>query len=259
MPLKNTTFSIKEGLAAYVQAFSLIKKLNLWWYFILAGIISLLVAILLGLSVYNLADDLGGVLSSFWKWELGKTLVAKIADIFSGLVLFFIGLVLYKHLVMALLAPIMGFVSEATEKHLKGDFFQEPFTIKKTGYLLFRSLRLNGRNLVKELAFVVLLSFLALLPFVGIFFTIMIFFVQAYYAGFGNLDYTLERHLSYKESLWFVQKNRFMSIVIGSIFLLILMVPILGAVVAFPLSTVAATIASLKGLERIDSQRNKIT
>jgi len=73
---------------------------------------------------------------------------------------------------------------------------------------LIRGIRVNGRNLLMELVITIPILLLKFIPVVNIFSTILLFTVQAYYAGFGNMDYTLERHYQYKESVQFVRKNR---------------------------------------------------
>jgi CysZ protein len=72
--------------------------------------------------------------------------------------------------------------------------------------------------------------------------------VQAFYAGFGNMDYTLERHFSYKESIEFVKKRKGIAIGNGIVFMLILLIPVVGILIVLPLSIVAATIETLKAL-----------
>jgi CysZ protein len=65
--------------------------------------------------------------------------------------------------------------------------------------------------------------------------------IQAYYAGFGTMDYTLERHYNYKNSIRFVQKHRGIAIGNGLGFMLLLLIPVIGIIIVFPLSVVAAT------------------
>ena len=70
----------------------------------------------------------------------------------------------------------------------------------------------------------------------------MLFIVQAYYAGFGNMDYTLERHFAYRESIQFVRRNRNIAIGNGIVFMLFLLIPVIGIIIVLPLSVTAASI-----------------
>ena len=73
--------------------------------------------------------------------------------------------------------------------------------------------------------------------------------MQAYYAGFGNMDYTLERHFKYKESISFVKKNKGTAIGNGLIFMLFLLVPVIGVILVLPLSVTAATTETIKNIQ----------
>ena len=54
---------------------------------------------------------------------------------------------------------------------------------------------------------------LSIIPVIGIFFyCIIISLCKHIYAGFGNMDYTLERHFKYKESIQFVKNNKGLAI-----------------------------------------------
>lgn len=75
--------------------------------------------------------------------------------------------------------------------------------------------------------------------------TVALFLVQAYYAGFGNMDFTLERHYQYKESIQFVKRNKGVAIGNGLVFILFLLVPFIGALLVLPLSVTAATLTTL--------------
>jgi CysZ protein len=73
--------------------------------------------------------------------------------------------------------------------------------------------------------------------------------VQAYYAGFGNMDYTLERHYKYKDSLQFVRKHRGLAIGNGIVFILFLLIPVIGVILVLPLSVTAASTRTVQALK----------
>ena len=90
---------------------------------------------------------------------------------------------------------------------------------------------------------------LGLIPAIGIFSTVLLFLMQAYFAGFGNMDYTLERHFNYKDSVKFVRKNRGMATGNGIVFMLFLFIPVVGAILVLPFSVTAATIETIKKIQ----------
>ena len=53
------------------------------------------------------------------------------------------------------------------------------------------------------------------------------------------MDYTLERHLPYKESVDFIQKRRGFAIGNGIVFMLCLLIPFIGIIIVLPLSVTA--------------------
>jgi CysZ protein len=80
----------------------------------------------------------------------------------------------------------------------------------------------------------------------------LLFLTQAYYAGFGNMDYTLERHFKYRESIDFVRRYRGVAIGNGIVFMLLLLIPIFGIILVLPLSVTAA---SLKTVQVINAEK----
>ncbi len=70
--------------------------------------------------------------------------------------------------------------------------------------------------------------------------------MQAYFAGFGNMDYTLERHFSYQKSIQFVKENKGIAIGNGLVFMLFLLIPFVGIIFIIPFSVTSATIATVK-------------
>jgi CysZ protein len=232
--------NIVNGIQAYFGAFGLISKLKLWKYFAVPMIISVVTAVVIGLSAYGFSDNLGAYLLNIWPWEYGLSVVEKILTIFSGLIIIVLGLIVYKHIILALSAPFMSPVSEIIESHLTNTAVHSH---RNTSFnsQLWRGIRLNVRNLFMELALTIPILLLGLLPVIGIFSTVLLFLVQAYYAGFGNMDYTLERHFNYKDSLNFVRKHRGIAIGNGIVFMLFLLIPVIGIILVLPLSVTAAS------------------
>ncbi|WP_028889356.1 EI24 domain-containing protein [Tenacibaculum ovolyticum] len=240
--------NIIKGVKAYFGAFQLISKLKLWKYFIIPITISVLTSTLIIILAYSLSDNVGHYVSSFWKWEFGKSAFEMVSTFFSGLLIVVIGLVLYKHIVMALSAPFMSPVSEKIEAHLREGNHEH----RKTSFneQLIRGIRINVRNLLRELFLTIPILLIGIIPVIGILSTVLLFLMQAYYAGFGNMDYTLERHFKYKESIQFVKNNKGLAIGNGIVFMLFLLIPIIGVILVLPLSVTAATTETIKNIKR---------
>ena len=240
--------NIFNGIKAYAGAFELISNLKLWKYFVIPMLISVITAIAIGLSAYGFSDNIGQFISRIWVWEWGKETFTTISEIFGGLIIILLGLVLYKHIIMALSAPFMSPVSEKIEAHLLGEDSQLIHKHRNTSFQeqLWRGIRINLRNLLMELWLTVIILIISLIPVIGWFTSLLLFFIQAYYAGFGNMDYTLERHFKYKESLTFVRKNRGIAIGNGIIFMLFLLIPVIGVILVLPLSVTAASTETVK-------------
>ncbi|WNH13912.1 EI24 domain-containing protein [Thalassobellus suaedae] len=240
--------NIISGIKAYFGAFSLISKLKLWKYFVIPMIISFVTALFIGISAYGLSDNIGSFISKAWIWDWGKDTFTTISSFIGGLIIIVIGLILFKHVIMALSAPFMSPVSEKIETHLTG-ITNHNHRNTSFSQQLWRGIRINGRNLIMELLLTIPILLLKFIPIINIFSTILLFLLQAYYAGFGNMDYTLERHYQYKKSLQFVSKHRGLAIGNGIVFILFLLIPVIGVILVLPLSVTAATLKTVDALQ----------
>ena len=251
--LKNIITAIK----AYAGAFELISKLKLWRYFVIPILISIVTAISIGLLSFVFSDDIGQFISRIWVWEWGKETFTTISEIFGGIIIIVLGLVLYKHIIMALSAPFMSPVSEKIEIHLLGEESKLSDQHRNTSFRqqLWRGIRINVRNLLMELWLTIIILIISLIPVIGWFTSLILFFIQAYYAGFGNMDYTLERHFKYKESVSFVRKHRGIAIGNGIVFMLFLLIPVIGVILVLPLSVTAASTETIKLLNAQNHQK----
>ncbi len=241
--------NILRGIKAYAKALPLISTLKLWKYFAIPILISLVIAVVIGALAYNLSDNIGFYISKIWRWQWGKETFTAISNFLGGAIIIVFGFMLYKHIVMALSAPFMSPVSEKIEAYLTN---KEVHSYRNTSFTqqLWRGIRINIRNLVKEILFTIPILLLGFIPVIGIISTVLLFLIQAYYAGFGNMDYTLERHFDYKESISFVKKNKGLAIGNGIVFMLFLLIPVLGVLLVLPFSVTAATTKTVALLKK---------
>jgi CysZ protein len=236
--------NIFRGLHVYTGAYGLISKLKLWKYFVIPVIISVVVFAMIFVSAYGLSDNLGEWIAGIWVWETGKATFTAISTFFSGIVIFAIGLILYKHIIMALSSPFMSPVSEKIEGYFTGKPAKN-YVSTNFSKQLVRGIRIGMRNLFKELTLTLPILILKFIPVVNIFSTVLLFLVQSYYAGFANMDYTLERHFKYKESVAFIRQHRGLAIGNGIGFLLLLLIPVIGVILVLPLSVTSASVIAV--------------
>lgn len=239
--------NIFKSIKAYTQSLGLISKLKLWSYFFIPIAISIITATIIGFMAYGLSDNVGYYIARLWRWDWGFSTFNTISSVIGGFAIIVIGLVLYKHIIMAFSAPFMSPVSEKIEAHLSGVPSSEIHHHRDTTFSnqLWRGIRINIRNLGKELLFTIPLLVLSFIPVLNIVTTILLFLIQAYYAGFGNMDYTLERHYNYSDSLGFVKQNKGLALGNGIIFMLFLMIPVIGVILVLPFSVTAASIGTV--------------
>lgn len=231
--------NIFKGIAAYRNSFGLIRKLRLWKFFAIPIGISFLTAGFIIFSAFQFGKTVGGWLSKVWFWEWGAESFRTAGNIAGGFLIAILGLIIYRHIIMAFSAPFMSPVSEKIEKYVypHSEFPEQSGFFK----LLWRGIRINIRNLILELAITLPVFILGFIPVIGIISAPILMGIQSYYAGFGNMDYTLERHYTYKESIRFVRRNRGMAIGNGLVFMLVLMIPVIGLILILPVSVTAAT------------------
>lgn len=243
----------RSAISSYGQSFTLINELKLWKFFLFPILIGLLFGGLVIWAAYGLSDNIGDYLADFWPFSWGEDFMASVGQVFGVVIVLLMGLLVYKHAVMALASPFMTPVSEKIEMHLTGKQLDPTDTAVEYMAALMRGIKINARNLLLELLITFPLIILGFIPLVNIVTAVLIFYVQAYYSGFGNMDYTLERHRSYKETIKFVRKNNGVAVGNGTIFILLLFIPVVGMCLALPLSTAAATIDTVKKLNPVKS------
>jgi len=242
--LKNFVNAIK----AYGEVLPLLTKLNLWGFVLLPALFSLVIGGIIAFTAWHFSDDLGNMLLSWYPWETGKSIAETVSMALSGFMIVILGLLLYKHLVIVLSAPFMSPISEKVESYLTGVPRVTRFSAKQIVRDLLRGIRIALRNILREILLTILLLLLGLIPIFSPVVPILIFGVQAFYAGFGNMDYVLERHFNVKNSIRFVRQHRSIALGNGVVFMGLLALGV-GFLIAPPLATVAATIETVKKLD----------
>lgn len=240
---------ISDGFGAYFKIFPLINKFHLKRYLFLSGLISLVIGLGLFSGIYLLYDDFGNWIQSFWRWEFGKAFFDRASDWIAGGLISILALLSYKYIIMIVLSPIQSIISSRVESGLNGYETNEKLSAASIMKDLYRGLTITFRNLSKEILFTLLLLVLSFIPILTVITGPAILLVQAYYAGFGNMDYYMERHLNVKESAQFVKRHKGLAIANGGVFLLFLFIPILGLIIAPTFATIASSVEVHKRMD----------
>ncbi|MDA8692858.1 EI24 domain-containing protein [Saprospiraceae bacterium] len=214
-------------------------------YLVFSGLISTFIYAAFIYSIFKFGDDLGQLLISkfvtenTWQWLV--TTIEWLTRIILTVGFVFI----FKYIVLIITSPFMSALSEDLENRLTGKEKMKQtigFQVKS----MVRGLRLSVGNLFKELGITLLFLLIGLIPVIGLVSSVLIFAVQAYFAGFGNLDFFMERRFNIRESTRFVKLNKGVAIGNGSVFLLLFLVPVLGAFFAPTICTITGTLSALE-------------
>ena len=237
------------GITAYLRYLSLVRKNKLGRFFLAPALIGILLMATIGTSAYSLSDNLGSLMSDWYPWERGAAFVQSFSAVIAGILIFVLGLIIAKYLVLVIASPFMSPMSQKIEAQgvYKPTLPYQSLTVMEG---IWRGLRIASRNIFKELSItLVIVIFSLIIPIIAPFTAILLFLIQAYYAGSGNMDYTLERYFGVKESKRFIRANRGLAIGNGIVFVALLILG-LGFFIAPPLGTLAATPEVLKRLEK---------
>ena len=236
-----------DGFTAYAKAWDYIRDLRLWNYLLVPALISVVLALGVGTTAWALSDNLGDWLVGWIPGE-GKA-VDVLGRIFGGLLVAAAALAVFKVLVIAFCAPFMSPLSEKIEAYISGAPSKAGFQPVRIIREIVRGLGINLRNLFWELFLTLLLVILGLvIPILAPVVPVLIFLVQAYYAGFGNMDFTLERHFGYRDSIRFVRDFKGLAIGNGTAYLLLLFTGV-GFLVALPLGVIASTMETVERIK----------
>lgn len=244
------SFFLKEltaGFSAFADAISLFSRLRLWKYILFPGLLSIGFGAIVIILAINQGDAIGNWMQGLYPWETGAGIIATVADILSGALIIAAALIVYKYIILILVSPFMSPLSEKVERYARGETSPRvSFSLRQIVSDIIRGVRINVRNVIREIFFTILLLIAGFIPLVGLISPVAILLIQAYYAGFGNMDFTLERHFRVKGSVAFVRRHKGLAVSNGLVFIGLLAVPVVGLFFAPSLCTIAATLESVK-------------
>ena len=207
------------GIVAYRDALRFIHKHRWYWYFLIPAGLMLLIyklgEILIQRKVEPQLETMNGVV-----WYLIQLMI----EISIALLL----MKFAKYLVVILLSPLISHLSQKCEKKLTGNNY--PFSFHLLVDDVKRGLKIAVRNIMWEYFFFLIIFIVSKFGWENpeespVFY--LTFFIGFFYYGFSFIDYVNERRrLDMDESILFVRKHRGLAIAIGSVYSLLILVPV---------------------------------
>lgn len=239
---------IFQGVLAYIKAIQIIHKRRLWGYFLAPGLISLLFMVIIIAVIYFSFDRTGDWVASYWRWSWGKNVVDVTSGVLTALLLAGTYVFTLRYVIIIFLGNFLSPLSEKVEYAINGKKYPAP-TLQENIRIFFRGIRLSLALIALELAIVIPLYLCLLIPGAAIVVSPLIFIVQSYYAGIGNMDFVLERRCKkVRHSLKVAKKHKWLALGNGLVYMF-LIASFVGVFFAPILSTVGITLELVKRLD----------
>ena len=237
--------TLVKGMTDYLRALRWILHPKVLMFAIVPGVLALLFSGLIYFSIKNYSDDLGQWMWGWYTWEWGSEFVDTMSVWVGGVIMAALAIMLFKYIILIVSSPFMSPLSERIESLSTGRHIETQFSIRTMSEGLTRGVRITIRNFSREIGLTIILLILSLFPLFSPFTSVLLLLVQAYFAGFGNMDFTMERYYRLPEAVRFVRSHKLYAIGNGLIFIGLLFIPFLGALIAVPLGAAAGTLGVL--------------
>lgn len=229
---------------SYGQVFRTLDKYHLWSVLILPSIMSLIIAIVIGIFAWISSDDILRYFIGKYRFvdydsSVGNLFEIVVTVAIRGLT-FFLYLKLYRYLILILLSPVFINISNVLYKKVVGE--ENKMNIWAYCFCSFRSIELSLRNFALDLLLTLLLLILSIIilwivPLIPI----LILVAESYFFAVVLMDYRYEMEgIPMKESIRRCREVPGIPIGIGLIFNLILLVPLLGVMFGPVLALIAS-------------------
>lgn len=245
--------SISLVFNSFLESFAIVREAKLKKFYFLPGIISIgLFFTLVALGDY-LSLTLSKSLEDFFKLGEYQSFLYILIKILIWVCTVFFYYLIYKSLLLVILSPILGYISERVETHLTGKEFN--FSFGDNINFLIRGVNIGLKSFFKQMVGTCVVMLLGFIFPINLSIPLLIFIIQGYFTGFSFMDYTLERYnLSPKESLQFLKKQRVYAALCGGIFTILFFIPIIGIFIAPLITCVATTKITLELLKNSTNQ-----
>jgi CysZ protein len=207
------------GYRAYIKAFRFIMEHRLYWYVVIPAVLMLGIY-QVGYMIQGHAPDTSARNINDIVWYMLRLLI----EISISLLLMRFA----KYLVVIILSPLLSHLSQKVEFILTGNEYR--FNMPQLIHDVKRGLRIAVRNIMWEYFFFLIVFVIAKLGWKDaeqspLFF--LIFVIGFFYYGFSFLDYINERlRLNVDQSVQFARRHRGLAIAIGSIYSVMIWVPV---------------------------------
>ena len=244
--------SIKLVLTAFSESFSLIRIIGLKKYYFIPGILGAFLFILMMIGANFISGGLLNYLENIFNISEYHSIISMILKITIWIVVASIYFLIYKSVLLVILSPFMGYVSEKVDNYLTGKEYD--FSFNDNMRFIWRGIQIGVKSFIKHLICMFIIMLCSFLFPINLSIPLLMFLLQGYFTGFSFIDYTLERYnFTPEESLKFLKKQRFYSLWIGSIFTILFLIPFIGIFIAPLVTCVAATKVTL---ELLKEERN---
>jgi len=240
--------SIVLTIRSLLEAFDIIRDAKLKKFYLLPGLLNAgLIYILYQVSKV-LSGEIFSQLETLFKLESYESIAFFAVKILVACVAFLLYFFVYKALLLIILSPFLSYISERVESHIMEREFH--FSMRENLHFIWRGVVISLNSFAKEMVATMVFLLLSLITPLNLLSPFLIFIVQCYFIGFSFMDYTLERHgYSSKEGTQFLRSNALFAVVNGSIFVGILIIPIVGIFLAPLISAVSITLGTVRRLE----------
>ena len=229
---------------SYGQAFRTLDKKRLWSILILPSVLSLLIAVGVGILAWTTSDDILLYVNTKFLVREFDSAIGNLFHIVTTLAIrgltFFIYLKLYRYLTLILLSPVFVNISNIFHRLASGE--EHKMNIWSYCFCSFRGIKIALRNFGLEILATLLLTLLAVIIFwIFPLVPILIFIAESYFFSMVLMDYGFEMGgLSMKESIKKTRSMPGIPIANGLIFNFILLIPIIGVIAGPVIAFIAA-------------------
>ena len=219
---------------SYGQAFRTLDNYRLWSILILPSLLSLIIAIAIGVFAWTTSDDILLFFTRRYPFKDFDSFTGNLFELLTTIAIrgltFFLYLKLFRYFTLIILSPVFVNISNVLNRSVNGE--KHKMNVWSYCFCSFRGIEFAIRNFVLEMLVtlaLLLISILILwiLPLIPI----LILIVESYFFAMVLMDYRFEMDgTGIKDSIRKCRDLPGIPVGIGFIFNLILLIPLLGVV-----------------------------